>query len=129
MMSKYLWPITTLGLVLLMGVALLAAPFGLHFFAHGHHWNRATYWTFWTGAGVIVVAAIGLYGWTSGVGEEARRILPPKEEAASPSKDAPSETPAPMNGDEALQQLARAVLRDLNQRLGDGGTGAGAGGV
>ncbi len=130
-MSKYLWPITTMGLVLLMGVALLTAPFGLHFYVSGHHWNHATYWTFWTGVGVVVVAAVGLYGWITGIGEEGRRILPPRAEAEATSQDARADAggAAAMNGDEALQQLARAVLRDLNQRLGDGGTGAGMGGA
>lgn len=129
-MTKYLWPVTTSGLVLLMGVGLLMAPFGLHFYPHGQSWNHATYWTFWSGVGVIVFALVGIYGWVSGIGDEVRSLMPAAEAPEPAPESREREAPVPAaSGDEALQQLARAVLRDLNQRLGDGGPGAGGGGA
>jgi hypothetical protein len=118
-MSKYLWPVTTTGLVLLMGVGLMMAPFGLHLRAPGGGWNSATYSMFWSGIGVLVVALVGLYAWVSGIGEEVQALLPKPAAAPAPEAPAVRERSAPTSDDpdQVLQQLARAVLRDLNQRL------------
>lgn len=131
-MTKYLWPITTLGLVLLMGVALLMAPFGLHFHPTGGAWNRATEAAFWSGVGLVVVALAGIYGWMNGLGQEAGALAAaasePVAEEAPRERPAAAPTPVPEDPDLALQQLARAVLRDLNQKLGENGPHAAGGG-
>ncbi|MCL4351069.1 MAG: hypothetical protein M1318_00230 [Firmicutes bacterium] len=124
-MSKYLWPIATLTVVLLAGVALLLWPFALGM-AHGP-WSKAVYSDVWSGVGVVVIALLGLGSWLMALRQEMRKrglIQAIETKSASRPKAVSQSSPAPgavsdsgADLDSLLKPLAESVLRDLTRQL------------
>lgn len=118
MTTKYLWPLATSVVVMLLGVLLLLWPFAVHTNVSG--WTDATTTEFWTGIGVAVVGLIMLWGWYGGLRKELLEIgiirPRPKPQRAPEEPTATPEAPHD-DLDRLLRPLAETVLRDLTEQL------------
>ena len=123
-MSKYLWPIATLAIVLLAGIAVLLWPFALGM-THGT-WSKAGYTDFWSGVGVVVIALLGLGSWLGALRREMRKCgliqATEKKPASRPKPVAQLSAPGVTTDsgtdlDTLLKPLAESVLRDLTRQL------------
>lgn len=127
MYRRYLWPMAAHAVLLLIGLALLVAPFALRYQPAGAHWTSVTETSFWSGVGLLVFACVGLLGWVSGLRRELSEALlaaevreaksAAKPATAEPSRQPQAEMQSPLDTDEVLRRLALTVLRDLEERV------------
>jgi|BEDMetMinimDraft_2_1075160.scaffolds.fasta_scaffold04500_2 hypothetical protein len=126
MLRKYLWALTSSGVLVMAGVALAASPFVLY--QRPGAWSAATATSFWSGIGIL---ALGILGGLGFAGELARQLgaLAPeaegqreratgrKPEDVRPIAPKPVAEEIPLDSDEVLRKLAAAVLRDLEEHI------------
>ena len=122
-MVKYVIGVTGALLGVLAGAWLMLAPFALAYQNSGADWADATFVDFWTGLPLLIVSAVGMVLYVSGLVEELRRrgIMrrPYAEPAAQPQ--APAEASDNASGSEnnmeqVLLPLVTAMLKDMQER-------------